>query len=285
MDHRSKWLVETDWLASQHNNADIAIFDASWYLPTNNINAFENFSKAHIENAHFFDIDAISDPDTNLPHMVPSPEMFASTMRKLGIRNDQHIIIYDQQGLFSAARVWWTFRVMGHEKVSILNGGLKKWTSEGKPTTDLIPAISGESEYVTCFQRKLIKNKQDVLDAISDRSEQIIDARPADRFAGKAAEPRPGLRKGHMPGSFNMPFSIFINENGTVKSNEELISLFERDSVKLQSPIITSCGSGVTAAVVSFALTLIGHDAAAIYDGAWAEWGADENLPINVEKE
>ena len=287
-DERQKWLVETDWLEEQLNQPGIQIFDATWYLPGSENNAHQEYQKSHIPNAHFFDIDEISDKSSDLPHMLPNSDQFALAMNEFGISDEDEIIIYDRQGLFSAPRVWWTFRVMGHQNVRILNGGLKKWTSEGKPLTANLTQILKTSNYSANIKRKMVCNIDDLLEIVDDKqvnnnTTQILDARPSGRFNGEVAEPRPGLRSGHIPGSQNIEFNIFINDDGTVKSKDEILKILQLNTVNLSTPIITSCGSGVTAAILSYALALVGHENAMIYDGAWAEWGAESSTPVSTK--
>lgn len=279
-DLSGKWLVETDWLADHLDAPDLVIVDASWHLPTVERNAREEYQEEHIPGALFFDIDDICDTDSDLPHMLASPEKFSSRMRKMGIGDGMRIVIYDSYGMFSAARVWWTFRAMGAEDVAVLNGGLPKWKAEGRALDSGDPTPRSERHFTSRRNAALIRDAGDVLAASGNGSEQIVDARAAARFAGEAPEPRPGLRAGHIPNSLNLPYDVLLNEDGTFKEPTQLRAIFEAAKVSLDKPIVTTCGSGVTASILSLALALAGHRDAAVYDGSWSEWGADENLPI-----
>ncbi len=271
-------LVTTEWLEDHLNAPDVVVVDASWYLPAQNRDAKAEFAAGHIPGAVFFDIDAVSDPSTELPHMLPPPHIFASKMRKLGIGDGQTIVVYDGMGLFSAARVWWTFRAMGVQSVFILDGGLPKWKSEGRVTTD--DAINRPERHFTArLDNALVRDFKRVKDALASGTAQVLDARSAARFKGEAPEPRPGLASGHMPGSFNLPFDRLL-ENGAMRPVDEIRSAFEDSGIDLDKPVITSCGSGVTAAILSLGLTLIGHRNNALYDGSWAEWGGREDADV-----
>ena len=275
------WLVSTEWLAEHLSAPDIAIVDASWHLPNSGRNAKQEYLEQRIPSAHFFDIDDICDTDSPFPHMLPSPEKFASRMRKLGIGDGKRVIIYDSYGMFSAARVWWMFRVFGKEDVAILNGGLKKWLAEDRPSEDGPPRPSQERHFTARFNALLVNDRDEVLKAI-DKNLQIVDARSAGRFAGTEPEPRAGLRSGHMPGAKNLPFNQLVNADGTMKSPDEIRASFAAAGIDPTKPIITTCGSGVTAAVLSLGLCEIGASKHVLYDGSWAEWGADASLPLTT---
>ncbi len=273
-------LIETDWLFEHTDQPNIKIIDGSWHMPNIDKNAKQDYLKTHIGNALFFDIDEIADIKSDLPHMLPDAEKFAQTMDKMGIGNDTHVIIYDRYGFFSAARVWWTFKIMGHNKVSILNGGLKKWRVENKPTTsDVLQPIATQG-YKTTFEPNMVKSIVEIHKHISDNDIQIVDARPAARFCGKAEEPRKGLSSGHMPNGFNLPFSFLADENGCLKSRAAIKQLFEQAELDLTKPIVTTCGSGITAANLYFALDYIDCNNLALYDGSWAEYAANINSII-----
>ena len=274
-----KTLVSTAWLAAHRSDPDLRIIDASWYLPDAGRNARAEYAAAHIPGARFFDIDEITDSRSNLPHMAPPPEKFVARMRAMGIGDGHQVVVYDGAGLFSAARVWWTFRLMGKFDVAVLDGGFPKWQSEGREVEDMPPVLRDRHMTVS-RQNQLVKDVTQVAHAAKLGEAEIIDARGAPRFKGEAPEPRPGLRSGHIPGAKNVPFSTLLNPDGTMKSLDALRATFEAAGVNLSRPAITTCGSGVTAAVLSLALERLGHKNHALYDGSWAEWGMYEDLAV-----
>ena len=274
-----KTLVSTDWLAKHMRDPDLRILDASWYMPAQNRNARAEYEAAHIPGARFFDIDEISDQRSNLPHMAPPSEKFISRMRAMGVGDGHQVVVYDGAGLFSAARVWWTFRLMGKMDVAVLDGGFPKWQAEGREIEDMPPMVRDRHMTVS-RQNQLVKDVTQVAHAVKLGEAEILDARSGPRFRGEAAEPRPGLRSGHIPGSKNVPFGEVLNSDGTMKSPAELKAVFEGAGVDLKRPAITSCGSGVTAAVLSLALERIGHRNHSLYDGSWAEWGMYDDLKV-----
>lgn len=276
------WLTETDELARELDAPDLVIIDASWHMPAENRNAHEEYRAEHIPGAIFFDIDEIADTKSGLPHMLPPPEKFSSRMRGMGIGDGSRIVVYDSSGLFSAARVWWTFRVMGVDDVSVLNGGLSKWKREDRPLESGAPRSRTARHFTARRNLDLVRDVSDIKALLKDKSAEIVDARAADRFAGKAPEPRPGLRSGHIPGSHNLPYAKLLNKDGTFKTGPEIERLFEEAGVDLSKPVVASCGSGITASVLALGLAEIGHRRAAVYDGSWSEWGADQNLPIET---
>ena len=274
-----KTLVSTDWLAAHLKDPDLRILDASWYLPGSDRDAKAEYAAGHIPGARFFDIDDITDSRSSLPHMAPPPEKFISRMRAMGVGDGHQVVIYDGSGLFSAARVWWTFRLMGKTDVAVLDGGLPKWRAEGREIEDMPPVLRDRHMTVS-RQNHLVKDVTQVAHAAKLAEAEIIDARGAARFKGEAPEPRPGLRSGHIPGSKNVPYTTLLNADGTMKSAPDLRAVFEAAGVNLSRPAITSCGSGVTAAILSLALERIGHRNHALYDGSWAEWGMYDDLAV-----
>lgn len=273
--------VSTQWLADHLSAPDLVVFDASWHLPNANRDPKAEYLVEHIPGAVFFDIDAIADHSTDLPHMLPDPVAFSSAMRKLGFGDGMRAVVYDSVGLFSAPRLWWTLRVFGVDDVSILSGGLEQWKSEGRPLEE------GETErrprhFTARFDHCLVADAEDVKKALETKSAQVVDVRSAERFAGKAPEPRPGLRSGHMPGALNLPWNALL-DGRTLKSPSDLDRQFAAAGIDPDRPIIASCGSGVSAVILSFALAATGRPAATVYDGSWAEWGAKSELPVVSE--
>ena len=276
-----KTLVSTDWLAKHLKDPDLRILDASWYLPAMQRSASAEFAKSHIPNARFFDIDEISDHRSELPHMVPPVEKFMSRMRAMGVGDGHQIVVYDGAGLFSAARVWWLFKLMGHNDVAVLDGGLPKWVAEGREVNDLPPVIRDRHMTVT-RQNQMVRDVTEVARAAKLGDHTIIDARPGVRFSGEAEEPREGMRSGHIPNSQNVFFRDLLNADSTMKDADALKKIFEANGADLNKPIITTCGSGVTAAVLSLALERIGKTDHSLYDGSWSEWGMYDDLPIST---
>ena len=276
------WLIETEELAAELGAPDLIVFDASWHLPAEGKDARAEYLEEHIPGALFFDIDEIADTRSTLPHMLPPPEKFSSRMRAMGVGDGSRIVVYDSKGIFSAARVWWTFRVMGVEDIAVLNGGLPKWKAEGRPLESGAPPMRTARHFTSRRNADLVRDAADVKAALKDGSAEIVDARSPDRFKGSASEPRPGLRSGHIPGSVNVPYGKLLKPDGTLKEPAELEALFRRAGVDLTKPVVTSCGSGITASVLALALAEIGHRKTAVYDGSWAEWGADQSLPVET---
>jgi thiosulfate/3-mercaptopyruvate sulfurtransferase len=274
----SPHLVSTDWLASRLGDANLAIVDGSWHLPTANRDGYEEFKTAHIPGAVFFDIDKIADTASGLPHMLPREEAFAEAMGALGIRETQDIVVYDAAGLFSAPRVWWTFRVFGAHKVYVLDGGFPAWQAEKRPTESGVARKTPVSFKAT-LDRNQVKSASDIQAVLANGSVEVVDARSAERFSGKAPEPRPGVRSGHIPGSRNLPFTQLVDE-GRLLPREKLIAAIEAAGIDPAKPVITSCGSGVTAAILTLAFDTVGKTERGIYDGSWSEWGSRQDLPL-----
>jgi thiosulfate/3-mercaptopyruvate sulfurtransferase len=275
-------LVSTDWLADHLSAPDIRVVDATWHMPQTGRNARAEYEDCHIPGAVYFDIDDIADADSDLPHMLPSPEKFSSRVRKLGLGDGNRIVVYSAAGGYSAAaRVWWMFRVFGHEDVSVLDGGLVKWKAEDRPVDDT-PPVPRDRHFTARTNNFLVRNVSQLIKNVDSQKELVVDARAADRFAGTGIEPRPSRKKGHIPGSVNLPFlDLLDGENfHTFKSADELISIMDAANVDTSRPLVTSCGSGVTAAVLSLALYLLGHPDAAVYDGSWSEWGDHYDTPV-----
>jgi|TARA_A100001391_G_scaffold205447_1_gene206374 thiosulfate/3-mercaptopyruvate sulfurtransferase len=276
---RSDLLVTTEWLADRINAPGMAIVDGSFKMPSVTPTAFEDYQARHIPGAVFFDVDAIADKSTSLPHMLPAAASFSEAIIDMGIDDQTEIVVYDTAGLMSA-RVWWTFRVFGHGKIRILDGGLKKWIAEGRPVTSTISSVTAASVFNAKLNLERVRNKKQMIEIAADRSRQIIDARSKARFLAEEKEPRAGLRSGHIPGSFNLPFSELTNSDGTVKSDEALRDLFVAAGLDLERPVVTTCGSGVTAAGLFFALEILGKSDVSLYDGSWSEWGQPGDTPV-----
>ena len=274
-----KTLVSTTWLAAHLRDPDLRIFDASWYMPAMGRNARTEYDAAHIPGARYFDIDDISDHRSDLPHTVPPTEKFISRMRAMGVGDGHQVVVYDGMGIFSAARVWWLFRLMGKFNIAVLDGGLPKWQADGHATEDM-PPIMRDRHITVQRQAHLVKDVTQVAAASKLGDHEIIDARSADRFRGDAPEPREGMRAGHIPNSRNLPFGQLQNPDGTLKPPAELRSIFQAAGVDLKKPIITTCGSGITATILSLALERIGHDRHSVYDGSWSEWGMYNDLLV-----
>ncbi len=272
-------LVDTAWLADHLDDPRLVILDASWHMPAAMRNPDQEYADGHIPGAFRFDIDAVSDHSSALPHMLPSPQEFATAARRLGVNTDSTVVVYDTVGIMSAPRAWWTFRQMGHDQVFVLDGGLKAWLAQGRPVeTGWREAPHGE--FKAHARPGLVRDIDAVRRALEARTEQVVDARPTARFTGETPEPRAGLRSGHMPGALNLPFGDLVKADGTLASPEDIKASFEAAGVDLEAPITTSCGSGITACVLALGLARVGREDVAVYDGSWTEWGGREDTPV-----
>ena len=271
-------LVETDWLAQHLGRSGVKVLDATWRMPSDPADPKADFAAGHIPGAQFFSIDEVADRTTDLPHMAPPPAQFAQQVGALGIGDGDIIVIYDQQGLFSAARAWWTFRLFGAEEVFVLDGGLPKWRAEGRPLETGSGAKPEPAIFTPRVRPELVRDLEDVRGGLEHKT-QILDARPAARFRGEAAEPRAGLRSGHMPGALNLPFGELI-ETGRLKSPEEIRAVMEASGVDLGRAVTTTCGSGLTAAILALAFARLGRWDTPVYDGSWTEWGGRADTPV-----
>jgi thiosulfate/3-mercaptopyruvate sulfurtransferase len=274
-----KTLVSTGWLAAHLDDPDLRILDASWYMPATGRDARAEYDEGHIPGARFFDIDEISDARSDLPHMAPPPEKFIARLRAMGVGDGHQVVVYDGAGLFSAARVWWLFRLMGKQDVAVLDGGLPKWRAEGRPLDDLPPFVRDRHMTVQ-RQAHLVRDVTQVAAAAKLNDHEILDARSPGRFAGAEPEPRPGMRAGHIPGSKNVHYATLLNADGTMKDPNALRDVFAAAGADLSKPVITTCGSGVTAAIISLALERVGHKDHSLYDGSWSEWGMYRDLRV-----
>ncbi len=272
-------LVSTEWLAAELGATDLRVVDASYFLPDHGRDARAEFAAAHVPGAVFFDIDDISDTASPLPHMLPTPEKFASRCQALGLGDGCRVVVYDNSPLRSAARAWWMFRVFGQHQVAVLDGGLAKWQAEGRATESGTPQVR-HRHFTVWHDNMLVRNLRQVTDSLGNRSEQLLDARSKGRFEGTEAEPRSGVRSGHMPGAKNLPAGQLLNADGTYKTGDALKAAFMDAGIDLAKPVVTTCGSGITASVLAFGMHLLGKKDVAVYDGAWAEWGGRTDTPV-----
>ena len=276
-------VVATEWLAAKLGTPGLRMLDGSWYLPGSGRDAATEYAAGHIPGAVFFDIDASSDPTTPLPHMLPTAESFAERMAGLGLSDSDHIVVYDGSGLnLSAPRVWWMFRTFGHDRVSVLDGGSGKWRREHRPIEQGIITLP-PGRFTARLERAAVRDLASVRANIHQRVEQLVDTRSAGRFAGLEPEPRPGLRGGHVPGSVNLPFTDLVRPDGTMLPPEELRRRLVEAGIDLSRPVVATCGSGTSACALVLSLRLIGHTQAAVYDGAWAEWGGRADTPVEAQ--
>jgi thiosulfate/3-mercaptopyruvate sulfurtransferase len=276
-------LVTTEWLAGELGKPDLVVFDATKYLPNEPKDGRADFLRAHIPGARYFDIDQIADTDTDLPHMVPTPGRFARLMAELGVSNTSTIVFYDQKGLASAARGWWLMGLFGHDQAAVLDGGLPKWVKENRPAADGEPAAHAPGSFRPDYRAGQLRGVGDMLRNVLTREELVLDARAAGRFTGAVPEPRAGMRSGHIPGSVSVPYTDLLNADGTFRTAGEVRGRFEAAGVDGSRPLVTSCGSGVTACILTLGLRVAGFPEGAVYDGSWTEWGGRPDTPIEVD--
>ena len=274
-----RWLVSTNWLGDHLNDPNVIVLDGSYYLANAKRDAQAEYLAGHIPGAQRFDIDAISDHGNPLPHMLPSPEQFAQQVGELGVGDGMTVVLYDGIGLYGAARVWWTFRAFGADNVRVLDGGMPKWKAENRPLETGPAKQRAPKTFTPKLNRNLVASIDDVQKVLLDKTAQVVDARAADRFRGDAPEPRAGLRGGHMPGSFNVPFGDVLKD-GRLRSHDDIAAAFKKAGVDLDKPVVTSCGSGVTASILTFAIEALGKQPGKVYDGSWSEWGARADTPV-----
>lgn len=272
-------LIDAAWLLTHRSAPDVRIIDATWYPPGDQRDPRAAYGERRIPGAVFFDIDDIADTASPLPHMLPSPEKFASRLRKLGLGDGARFVVYDRQGVFSAARVWWMARAMGKEDVVVLNGGLAAWEAAGGEIEDGPPLKPMERHFTARFRQDLVRTLNEMRTLIEKQSATVLDARPAPRFNGEADEPRPGLKRGHMPGAVNVAWTSLVNTDGTLKDKDALRAILG-EAAQSPAPVVTTCGSGVSAAVIALALARLGRWDVSLYDGSWAEWGALPDTPV-----
>jgi thiosulfate/3-mercaptopyruvate sulfurtransferase len=275
-------LVTTEWLAAELGKPDLVVFDATKYLPNEPKDGKAEFLRAHVPGARYFDIDQIADQDTDLPHMVPSPGQFAKLMGALGVGNGSLVVFYDQKGLASAARGWWLMGLFGHDNAAVLDGGLPKWLKEGRKTQNGEPAAAVATSFRPDYRAGRLRGVGDMLGNVRTGAEQVLDARAGGRFTGAVPEPRAGMRSGHIPGSVSLPYTDLLHEDGTFRSSGEVRGRFETAGVDGSRPLVTSCGSGVTACILTLGLRVAGFPEGAVYDGSWTEWGGRSDTPVEV---
>ena len=271
-----KPVISAAWLKSHLNAPDVRVLDCSWFMPGSPQTGKQAYDNHHIPGARHFDIDDIADTTVDLPHMLPPPEKFSSRVRRLGLGDGHRIICYDQNGFLASARVWWMFRTMGHADVAVLDGGFNAWREAGGAVEDLPPHVMADRHFTVRPRQDLVRSLEQMKDLVGGAA-QVVDARSGPRFRGEIEEPRPGLRRGHMPGALNVYYGDLIGAEGRLKPEPEMRAIFEKAGVDLARPIVNTCGSGVTAAILTLAQSMLGRDDAAVYDGSWAEWGAPKS--------
>jgi thiosulfate/3-mercaptopyruvate sulfurtransferase len=274
-------VVGTDWLARHLGDSDLRVVDGSWHMPQAKRDPVREFQDAHIPGAVFFDIDRIADTTSGLPHMLPSPDAFARAAGGLGIGDGDRVVVYDSRGVVSAARVWWTFRVFGRDEVAVLDGGLPKWRTEGRPVTSGAPKPTPR-RFTPRFRPELVRDLGQMKANLVARREQVLDARSRGRFAGTEPEPRAGLRGGHIPGSLNLPYDELYEADGRLRAPDDLREALVSNGLDLEAPVVVSCGSGITASVLALALHRIGRPDIAVYDGSWTEWAGRSDTPVET---
>jgi len=277
-------LVTTDWLAAELGKPDLVVFDATKYLPNEPKDGVAEFRRGHIPGARYFDIDRIADTDTDLPHMVPTPGRFAKLMGELGVANTSRIVFYDQKGLASAARGWWLMGLFGHDAAAVLDGGLPKWQRENRPVEAGDPSSPSSTIYRPDYRAARLRGVGDIIGNVETQAELVLDARAAGRFTGETPEPRAGMRSGHIPGSASLPYTDLLNADGTFRSPEAIRDRFAQAGVTAGRPVVTSCGSGVTACILTLGLRLAGLPEGAVYDGSWTEWGGRSDTPVETKQ-
>lgn len=275
-------LVTTDWLAGELGKPGLVVFDATKYLPNEDKDGKAEFLKAHIPGARYFDIDEVADQDTDLPHMVPTPGRFAKLMAAMGVGNTSRVVFYDQKGLASAARGWWLMGLYGHDQAAVLDGGLPKWVREGQPVQAGAAAVPAPATFLPEYRATRLRGVGDVMRNVASRAELVLDARAAGRFTGATPEPRAGMRSGHIPGSASLPYTDLLNADGTFRSVADVKARFAKAGVDGSRPVVTSCGSGVTACILTLGLRLAGMPEGAVYDGSWTEWGGRSDTPVET---
>jgi thiosulfate/3-mercaptopyruvate sulfurtransferase len=278
-------LVSTEWLTAELGKPDLIVFDATKYLPNESKDGRDECVAAHIPGARYFDIDEVADPDTDLPHMVPSPGRFARLVGAMGVGNESRVVFYDQKGLASAARGWWLMGLFGHDRVAVLDGGLPKWRREGRPIEAGAPSPARPAAFRPDFRATRLRGIGDVLRNLESRAELLLDARAAGRFTGEVPEPRAGMRSGHIPGSRSLPYTDLLNPDGTFRPADELRARFAKAGADGTRPLVTSCGSGVTACILTLGLVLAELPEGAVYDGSWTEWGGRPDTPVETNRD